>query len=102
VTAGPFDPDTAGAPDTAGQPDTRDRRGPDPEHPPTIIGDEAQNVVMVQTSGSTWDVRISGTDDVVGTISKLDERYAATDARGVELGDFDSPELAMFGVIAHD
>ena len=92
---------TAGSPDTAGQPYTRDGSGPDPENPPTIIGDDAQNVVMVQTSGSTWDVRVSGTDDVVGTITKTDELYTATDARGADLGGFDSPELAMFGVIAH-
>ncbi|MCS5713464.1 hypothetical protein NVV95_02725 [Herbiconiux sp. CPCC 205716] len=91
---------SAGGPDTAGQPYTRDGGRPDPEHPPTIVGADAENVVMVQTSGSTWDVRVSGTDDLVGAIAKSDGGYRATDARGSEAGEYDSPELAMFGIIA--
>jgi hypothetical protein len=87
------------ATDSAGEPALGAAGRPEPARAPTVTGDEARNVVMVQTSASTWDVRVSGSDEVVGTITKTDDDYRATDARGDDLGFFASPELAMFGVV---
>jgi hypothetical protein len=63
-------------------------------------GAGAQNVMMTQTSASTWDLTISETGAGVGRVTKQDDAFAATDASGADVGIFDSPELAMFGVVA--
>jgi IS4 transposase len=63
-------------------------------------GAGAQNVMMTQTSASTWDLTISETGAGVGRVTKQDDGFVATDAVGEDVGVFDSPELAMFGVVA--
>ena len=63
------------------------------------LDDDAQNVVLVQRSSELWEVVVSGSETLVGRITKVDDGYAATDARENELGVFGSAELAMFGLV---
>lgn len=61
--------------------------------------ENAQNVTMAQTASGVWEVRVSGTDEVIGSIRKLGDRYGAFVDEGEALDEYDSPELAMFGIV---
>ncbi|MCS5733703.1 hypothetical protein [Herbiconiux daphne] len=59
---------------------------------------DARNVVLEQTSGSEWQV-VTDSGHVVGRIVKEGDDYFATDDADEPLGRFDTPELALFGIV---
>ena len=65
----------------------------------TPLDDDAQNVTLKQVAGDFWEVVVSGSETVVGRIEKRDGDYAATDADGLEVGTYGSPEQALFGIV---
>jgi hypothetical protein len=63
------------------------------------VTDDAQNVTLEQTSSTTWDILVVDTGVLVGRVAHEHGSFHAYDADGGELGDYDSVELALFGVV---
>jgi hypothetical protein len=78
----------------------RDRHAPlQPMSDNGPLADDARNVVLTQTSATTWEVVVTESGHVVGRIVKDGDAFVATDEDEHALGEFETAELAMFGIV---